>query len=356
MRKIAYFMHIDWGWIKQRPHFLAEELQRYYNLNLFYIKNFKNKGLTQNKGFNPSFVIYKFPFSSRFKIIHLLEIVFNYFKNKRLYSSEYDTLWITSPLILQFVNLDKVPKSTKVIYDCMDDMLAFPQSSKTSKYMGDLEEKLINRSDFVFVSSKTLGEKLNKRGVIKNLYVVNNGIGIIETQLLKQFKPSKEYFNIFYFGTIAGWFDFEILLKILNSQSDVIFTLVGPCETAMPFHPRLKFLGPVNHSDLFNCVQNADAFIMPFKVNELVLSVDPVKVYEYLFFNKPCIIVKYPETIKFEKYVYLYSSYDELHQIILDLIINPVNKTAEKEITDFLQQNTWKKRAETIVRIMEEKV
>ena len=35
---ILYVIHIDWNWIKQRPQFLAESLNVYYNVNVLYIK------------------------------------------------------------------------------------------------------------------------------------------------------------------------------------------------------------------------------------------------------------------------------------------------------------------------------
>ena len=31
-------IHIDWNWIKQRPQFLAESMEEYYDINIVYIK------------------------------------------------------------------------------------------------------------------------------------------------------------------------------------------------------------------------------------------------------------------------------------------------------------------------------
>ena len=41
MKKILYLMHVPWGWIKQRPHFIAENLSKYYKVNVFYKKAYK---------------------------------------------------------------------------------------------------------------------------------------------------------------------------------------------------------------------------------------------------------------------------------------------------------------------------
>ena len=35
-KKILYIMHVDWNWIKQRPHFIAEELTTWYDIKVVY--------------------------------------------------------------------------------------------------------------------------------------------------------------------------------------------------------------------------------------------------------------------------------------------------------------------------------
>jgi hypothetical protein len=35
MKKILYFMHVPWGLIKQRPHFLAEKLADLYKVDVW---------------------------------------------------------------------------------------------------------------------------------------------------------------------------------------------------------------------------------------------------------------------------------------------------------------------------------
>ena len=47
--KILYLMHVDWNWIKQRPHFIAEKLfLNEIEVNVFYQKYFYKKRLTAN--------------------------------------------------------------------------------------------------------------------------------------------------------------------------------------------------------------------------------------------------------------------------------------------------------------------
>lgn len=46
--KILYLMHVDWGWIKQRPHIVAEKLAERNKLKVFYMFSRKRKNITNN--------------------------------------------------------------------------------------------------------------------------------------------------------------------------------------------------------------------------------------------------------------------------------------------------------------------
>ena len=49
----------------------------------------------------------------------------------------------------------------------------------------------------------------------------------------------------------------------------------------------------MNHKSLIKYAKNADFFIMPFKLNNLTIGVDPVKLYEYIAYSVPIISVYY---------------------------------------------------------------
>ncbi len=47
-QSILYLMHIPWGWIKQRPHFIAEILSNFYSVNLFCEKGREKNNITKS--------------------------------------------------------------------------------------------------------------------------------------------------------------------------------------------------------------------------------------------------------------------------------------------------------------------
>ena len=85
-------------------------------------------------------------------------------------------------------------------------------------------------------------------------------------------------------------------------------------------------------------------------VTELVKSVNPVKLYEYIYSGVPVISVKYGETEKFSDYIYLYTTTEEFLGLI-DLVKQ--NKLKPKkplgESVEFAKANTWQMRVKEII-------
>ncbi|MEK4055170.1 hypothetical protein MHB84_16340 [Paenibacillus sp. FSL F4-0087] len=369
--KIAYLMHVDWNWIKQRPHFLFEELTRYYNVDLFYIYKFSDKH--RNTILNSRTIstysninlIRKVPMSGRVKTIQWIERFIN--RNVIRSYENFDYIWITSPIILDFVPLDRF-KDKLVIYDCMDDFLGFyDDSNKRINRLRLLEIELVRRADFIFTSSNYLKNKIvssYKEHLRSIPVVINNGISpsiinstklttIQGNSLHAQEEQQRGIFNITYIGTVGAWFDFDTVLYVLDQMSKVKFTIVGPIDTKVPVHPRLEFIGMVEHEKLKDYADKADAFIMPFVLSELVRAVDPVKIYEYILFCKPIFSINYGEMHKFLPYVHLYSHREELIKLINDLINSNIEMHSKEESIQFSLGNTWRARCRQIVDAIE---
>ena len=57
-------------------------------------------------------------------------------------------------------------------------------------------------------------------------------------------------------------------------------------NTEVPKHRRIHWKGVIEHNKLWENVKEMDALIMPFKVNDIIRDVDPVKLYEYISMGK----------------------------------------------------------------------
>jgi len=352
-------MHVDWDWVKQRPHFIAELLSSRYQMKIIYLSNIKNdeykKARVQNLKLNDIsyFRIIQLPLRGRLKIVGYLNDILNkllFVLNVKLYKP--DIVWLTSPLFSSSVlRKDKY----KVVYDCMDDAAEFSvEDSRKKNKIIRLEKDLIKKSDIVFCSSNNLLNAINDRIPCKTkAYLVRNAYGgdIINLANENDTVLRKSKIKIGYIGTISSWFDFDVLVRYLEECGGCEFHLFGPNRSKIKINvPGIIFHGPVNHSDLYRSIIDIDCLIMPFKLNRLVESVDPVKLYEYINFNKPVVSVYYKEVERFSDFVYFYSDYCSF----MDLLKKFANQGVVKKYSlcqrkEFLLENSWLQRGRNIL-------
>ena len=248
-----------------------------------------------------------------------------------------------------------------IIYDIMDEWEEFCKVGQAVWYKKAIEEATVLNSDIVFCVSKPLKEKFSH--IRNDILVVGNGYnetlsGKKSISLKKQANDGKVHIG--YFGHLTNsWFDWELIFEIL--KEDKIFVhLIGygaPDEiiNRLKSYSNVKYYGKVHPSQLHGNVSNWHVGIIPFKKSTLSEAVDPIKIYEYLFFGLPTIstgiphIGKYPNVIHCEEpsevIKNIYNMYDKVIASELDIT----------QLDDFLANTTWEKRFEVFLDKSNEK-
>lgn len=364
-KSILYLTNVPWGWIKQRPHFMAEYLSKEFDVTVFqqhYLVNpFKRRSLlvADTVKESDSFHIYDYIMVPNKKYIPAFIVnVLNYltlrFMSLKLHRN-YDVIWFSSPMVYnRFKHLTS--RSDIIIYDCMDDYLEFPDiqgDDNKRDVIKKAETELLRMATLTFFSADYLRKKIFSRYNLKvPSMIVNNAFEMPKLDAL----PISDLCNTIrnlekpfvYIGTVSEWFDFSLVLKLLCIHKHLNFVIVGPQLVPIPSHPRLHYLGPVDHDQVYSIINSAYALVMPFVVNELIRSVNPVKLYEYIYSGKPVVAVRYEETEKFKDHVYLYSDIDEFNNIIDNLMKEDRTKEQIEDCKRFAESNTWEKRCETV--------
>lgn len=356
--RILYIMNVDWGWIKQRPHFLAIQLSKLNNVTVFYPFFWRRNLLVKNQLHGiKAYPFFFIPFGGKFKAIRVINSFAYKFTTYFFFKFfHFDILWVSSPEL--FDCLSKTFKS-KLIYDCMDDVLSFPSNSNKSTKLSILEKNLIDKSTYVICSSFNILEKLTSRAQNKEKYkVIHNALD--PESFVDSFQNSSSivdscFSKLGYFGTISSWLDFEALLAIVNNFPSIEIFLFGPMlnkEVTLPRHARIKYLGVKSHHDLLVLSKYLDALIMPFRLMPLIESVDPVKLYEYIYFDKPIISIRYPEVERFSDFVDFYENNDDLLSIVGKYLnTNFSKKYSDHARINFINANTWVNRVAEIERL-----
>jgi glycosyltransferase involved in cell wall biosynthesis len=346
--RLLFFMHVDWNWIKQRPHFIAEELSRdgRFDVRVVHLPSWRRWNLTSNRSGVRRVPIWLLPArTSRFsRVVNraiaraLLRIVQRRWRPRA-------TL-ITSPTLYTY--LPDGLRTAPLFYDCMDVADAFGDG-RGRDLVRAAERDVTARATGIFVSSAYLGDLIEGRypNARAKPVLVRNGweggeIGSCETSSRGEGRPR----TVAYFGTISSWLDLPILLSCLERFRELEVQLMGPVLTKLPVHQRLHIAAPVPHDELFRAMRDVDGLILPFRMNDLTRGVDPVKLYEYLALGKPAICVYYPELEHFRGLVHFYTNAEELHALVECLIRDPVRLCPDAAaVGAFLVGATWKRRA-----------
>ncbi|MDA8226460.1 MAG: hypothetical protein M0T74_01925 [Desulfitobacterium hafniense] len=348
--KMIYIMNVDWNWIKQRPHFLAEGLSDIFDITVLYQYRYGRKGFQKRESRTLNLKpIYVVPRIDRYKRIRKLnDSIKSHVIRDIIKKQKPKYLFLTFP-----DQVSAIPKEFNgiVIYDCMDNHSAFIKDTKQRKRLEKQEATLMVRATAIFASSDKLRAVLTARySVTTKISVVRNGYsGLILNGIQKSKIQKSEEFTICYFGTISSWFNFEFIEKSLKDFRNLHYLLIGPLAgVTVPTLERIHYTGTVEHDKLYEATKDADCFVMPFIVNEIIESVDPVKLYEYINFNKNIICVYYSEVKRFGDFVHFYTDYKSFKKQIETLIYNQQIKYSMQERITFLQENGWDIRVESI--------
>jgi len=356
-KKILFIMHLDWKYVKQRPHFIAEELSDFYDVNVvyFYSKrylfgNYGNKTPNDKKiSITPAF---RLPFYENDFIYKINTLYMRFYFKFLIRKYKPDFIWITFPMMYDYISQKN---DCKLIYDCMDNISLENFDEKFLNRLLNSEVELLGKAELIFSPTKTLSVKLNERLKCQSkLFVINNAFdGKIITDLYK--KKKKDIYKIGYVGTISSWFDFELLESSLTKFDNIEYHIIGPVnKISLNSSKRIKFYGAIEHGELYNYVKNFDAMIMPYKLNDIINVADPVKFYDYINFNKPIISIFFEEIKRYDHFVTFYSNKKQFFEVLEELIDKEFNKKySDEDRIQFLKNNSWNDRVKEIIELME---
>ena len=352
MKKMLYMMHIDWDWIFQRPQILAMELSKYFDVTVQYRFANNRKTVRKNKIRPQKQAVYFQLPKNNLPIIKQINTLIRSIYKRKIIKGDYDYLWVCSPELF-----DVIPEGYqgKIIYDCMDRHVHMAKSERKQQ-VEKMESALIAKASQIFVSSQSLYEDIKSVNPDKKVVVIRNGY--VQSKLFYDERAAageKAIYKVAYIGTVDTWFDFDTITSNVAQFKNVTYDIIGPTVVKKAIE-RVHYRGIVPHDELYANIKDVDCLVMPFILNDTVLAVDPVKLYEYISYGKCIISIYYPEIERFGDFVHFYSTGEEYNALVYKLIeTNFKPKYSQKQQSDFLVNNTWDKRVSDIVEILTEK-
>ncbi len=188
-----------------------------------------------------------------------------------------------------------------LIYHCVDEYTAF--SGVASAALAGLEQELLRKADLVVTSAELLYRskaKANPRTVL-----VRHGVD--HDHFRKALDPATPVAPelavlprpvIGFFGLVADWVDVELMARVANRFPHGSLAVVGRATTdvsALSRLPNVHLLGQKAYAELPSYCKGFDVALMPFRINELTLNANPLKVREYLAAGLPVVSTAIPE-------------------------------------------------------------
>ncbi|OUQ20079.1 hypothetical protein B5E84_04920 [Lachnoclostridium sp. An14] len=360
--KIVYFAPIPFDEIKQRPQCLAEELSK--SNEIWYVEPTVSLMRCMLKG-NGEYRGFEREHTSNLHIVRLSGKT-NVHEKLKLFDifglGNWEESFQIRPLLEQadvvwigyegwfrlFVN----DKKRFIVYDKMDDNVMLTQNRLIKKFLKRMYSKLVKRANVIFVTAHKFLDDLNEKR--QAVYLVPNGVGFEKQYFGETAIPISVKKRIGYIGMIGHWFDVEGVRRLALANRDAEIILVGPNYMPVIDEPNVKYYGKVPKSEVNGWIESFDVCLYPFKKSELLDTIDPVKIYEYLACNKPVIAVHSREIEKYDQRVYSYDTIEELIALSKKELEKPFKN--QEELQDFFKANSWQCRAEDIIKILEEEI
>jgi GT2 family glycosyltransferase len=357
---VVFLAPIDWSYRHQRPQNLAESLVKngyqviYVNPTIEYqpekqdkIHSIQANGVwvstIRSQYRRKSFYIgvEGFPESLAEGIARLLED----FIATRFYSSTIIVVGQPSWWLLA-----ERMQGNQLLFDCMDFHAGF---QKIDPLIVMNEKKLDIASDSIVVTSNFLrGSKSDHLNTSKSIAVIRNGV---DTVHFVSDPNSISEVVVGYFGALAEWFDIDLVKYLVEARPEIRFEFVGLISdpnivNQLGSYPNVFFLGEVPNKELPERVRTWRAGLIPFKLSQLILATNPVKMYEYSSMGIPTIATQIPEvemaSIEING-IYVSNSHEDFIQK-MDLALK-LTVLDREHLSSWGKNHDWSKRAEELM-------
>jgi len=241
-------------------------------------------------------------------------------------------------------------KAKLIVYHCVDEWSKF---SFIDNRIVQEEQELCRLSDIVFASARSLYE--SRKPCNPNTFYISHGVDYdyfhggpsegpeMPEDMAKIPRPIAGFF-----GLIHEWIDQALLDYLIINNPKVSFVFIGKQSVDvgdLKRHPNAHFLGQKEYSALLGYARRFDVGLIPFKVNELTINVNPIKLKEYLALGIPVVSVSLPEVRVYRSVVRIAETYQEFNDSLNEELAGR-HLSSQEERDRVARQETWERKVE----------
>lgn len=187
------------------------------------------------------------------------------------------------------------------VYYCVDDFVHWPGMNQPELVHG-MEQALLKKADLVVVTSQALRE--TRQGPKAPAKLLTHGVDLRHFFRGDTAKEPPEALRelrspvIGFYGLLDGRLDVRLIQELLERKPDWNFLFIGKSLISLESlekYPGFHHIPHVAYEVLPDYAACFDVAIIPYLVDERTVSVNPLKLREYLATGKPVVSTPLPE-------------------------------------------------------------
>jgi len=245
------------------------------------------------------------------------------------------------------------------VYYCVDEWSMFSYLDRAQTVAA--ERRVLERVDAVFAINHALADA--KRAINRATYVSPHGVD--HSLFARALDPAVAVPadlaalpgpRIGFYGTLRDWVDFELIAHLARARPAWSIALIGQALgdlSALDGLPNVHLLGQKRHDELPAYCRGFDAGMIPYRIDERMTFVNPLKLREYLSAGVPVVSTPVPEVVRYSHMCRIAAT-PESFVIALEAALAEATPAARRVRSDAMSQETWSARVADVTRTVAE--
>jgi glycosyltransferase involved in cell wall biosynthesis len=264
-------------------------------------------------------------------------------------------LWTFLPTVADYVGT--LGESVSVYY-CVDEWSLFSYLDRDQTVAN--ERALLAKVDAVFAINGELADA--KRAHNPHTYLSPHGVDHalfaraldravdIPADLAALPRP-----RVGFYGTLRDWVDLDLVAAIARARPAWSIALIGQQlgdVSAVAGLPNVHLLGQRRHDELPAYCKGFDVGLIPYRIDERMTYVNPLKMREYLSAGVPVVSTPVPEVVRYGHLVSIARDAPEFIAAI-ERALGETGPTARAARSAAMATETWSARVADVARIVD---